>query len=307
MGDDREGRAAWKWCGTCMAGVRGIHSAMHSTLSRFWEAGHTSPSHQSCSSMRQRMLTPPSRNRRGRPSSGIRQHLAARSLLQELGDGFCWSFNRRCTYLGEYAKSKCEMLERRRNEKFKTTKPPLLLPESDHRTPPRLPTRLLTRPSFTPSNDAMTSPTSIYSPFLNPLNAILLLPLTYLLYLLLFPPLPTSKPLARKYDPEVYNWLPATHSPVLLYKKYTAKELSVYDGKGGGRICLAILRVGRDLKIEKAGERTVFDVTSGRGFYGPSEWTSRSMVGDGLISRDRWDVWEFCRERRFEGDGETVF
>lgn len=155
MGDDREGRAAWKWCGTCMAGVRGIHSAMHSTLSRFWEAGHTSPSHQSCSSMRQRMLTPPSRNRRGRPSSGIRQHLAARSLLQELGDGFCWSFNRRCTYLGEYAKSKCEMLERRRNEKIQDDETSLsFLPESDHRTPPRLPTRLLTRPSFTPSNDA---------------------------------------------------------------------------------------------------------------------------------------------------------
>jgi len=35
----------------------------------------------------------------------------------------------------EYAKSKCEMLERRRNEKFKTTKPPFVLPESDDRTP----------------------------------------------------------------------------------------------------------------------------------------------------------------------------
>lgn len=45
----------------------------------------------------------------------------------------------------------------------------------------------------------------------------------------------------------------------MLFKIYTPKTLEPFDGKNGGRILLAI-------------SGTVFDVTSGRNFYGPSEF-----------------------------------
>jgi membrane-associated progesterone receptor component len=54
--------------------------------------------------------------------------------------------------------------------------------------------------------------------------------------------------------------MPRTHAPSVLFTTYTARSLSKFSGHGhdGGRILLAI-----------AG--TVFDVTAGRGFYGPGE------------------------------------
>ena len=111
----------------------------------------------------------------------------------------------------------------------------------------------------------------LYSSVLsNPLNVLLFIPLLYLLSLVIFPPEPPpskSKSLPSTYHPDVYNWLPATHPDVLVHRKFTPKELSVFDGKEGGRICLAILNKGKDGHKE----RTVFDVSSGRGFYGPGE------------------------------------
>ena len=130
----------------------------------------------------------------------------------------------------------------------------------------------------------------------NPLNVLLLFPILYLLSLVIFPPTldpSTSKPLPSTYNPDVYNWLPATHPEVLVHRKFTPKDLSVFDGKDGGRICLAILKEkGKDGRQE----RTVFDVSSGRGFYGPGEWfdcwTGRRV--DLITPRCRWGVWEFC-------------
>ena len=121
---------------------------------------------------------------------------------------------------------------------------------------------------------------SLYSSvFANPLNLILIAPIVYLLNLIIFPSIPPSsaKHLPSAYDPDVYNWLPAKHPEVIIFRKYTAKELSAYDGKDGGRICLAILKVGRDGQIQGAKERTVFDVSSGRGFYGPGELFQRVL------------------------------
>lgn len=50
--------------------------------------------------------------------------------------------------------------------------------------------------------------------------------------------------------------MPRTHAPSVLFTMYTPRSLAKFSGLDGGRILLAI-----------AG--TVFDVTAGRGFYGP--------------------------------------
>lgn len=52
--------------------------------------------------------------------------------------------------------------------------------------------------------------------------------------------------------------MPRTHAPSVLFTTYTPRSLEKFSGVDGGRILLAI-----------AG--TVFDVTAGRGFYGPGE------------------------------------
>ena len=52
--------------------------------------------------------------------------------------------------------------------------------------------------------------------------------------------------------------MPRAHPPTILFTTYTPRTLVKFDGKDGGRILLAI-----------AG--TVFDVTAGRGFYGPGK------------------------------------
>ena len=107
----------------------------------------------------------------------------------------------------------------------------------------------------------------------NPLNIILIPPILYLVYLIILPSPPISpSSLPTEYDPDVYNWMPGKHPTVLLHTEFSVKELSAFDGKDGGRICLAIMRVGRDGKVGKEKERTVFDVSMGRGFYGPGEY-----------------------------------
>ena len=117
--------------------------------------------------------------------------------------------------------------------------------------------------------------------FSNPLNTLLLTPILYLVYKIIFPSRPvSSKTLPSEYNPEVYNWLPASHPPTICYKRFGPKELSKYDGKGvgaeGGRILLAIMRIGRDGKLPLGKvERTVFDVSNGRNFYGPGTYDPR--------------------------------
>lgn len=117
----------------------------------------------------------------------------------------------------------------------------------------------------------------------NPLNLLLLPPLLYLIYRQFFPPIPTSillpdgspAPLPTEYNEGVYNWMPAKHQKTICYRKYTSKELSEYDGRGGAkgdRILLAIMHVGRDMKVKDGLVRTVFDVTAGASFYGPGKW-----------------------------------
>lgn len=105
----------------------------------------------------------------------------------------------------------------------------------------------------------------------NPLNLILLPPILYLIYRRFVPSLPSAPSvLPNKYDENTYNWMPERHPDVLCHKAFTPADLADLDGiKSGGRICLAIMRVGRDGKMSKDTKRTVFDVTAGSSFYGP--------------------------------------
>ncbi|ORX37425.1 cytochrome b5-like heme/steroid binding domain-containing protein [Kockovaella imperatae] len=106
----------------------------------------------------------------------------------------------------------------------------------------------------------------------NPLNMALIPPILYLIYKAIFPTPPSPlKSVPTEYSPDTYNWMPAKHPHVLCYKQFTPVELAQYDGINDPRICLAIMRVPRDGKIPESGkaERTIFDVSSGRNFYGP--------------------------------------
>lgn len=95
-----------------------------------------------------------------------------------------------------------------------------------------------------------------------PINTGLFLYILYSVQRILFPPLLNTKssttPIPNEFKAG-YSWMPKTHPPTVLFKIYTPKTLEPFDGKNGGRILLGI-------------SGTVFDVTSGRNFYGPSEF-----------------------------------
>jgi membrane-associated progesterone receptor component len=108
----------------------------------------------------------------------------------------------------------------------------------------------------------------------NPLNICLIPPILYLLYLIIFPTptRPTKTP--HLYAEEHYNWMPDRHPDVSCYKKYTAKQLQPFNGlnekeENGGKILLAIMKTGGDGKML---ERSIFDVTAGKTFYGPGQY-----------------------------------
>jgi membrane-associated progesterone receptor component len=106
----------------------------------------------------------------------------------------------------------------------------------------------------------------------HPVNTALLLYILYLLQRILFP----STSIPRKPPTEFkagYSWMPRTHAPALLFQTYTPLTLAKFGGHDGGRILLAI-----------AG--TVFDVTAGRGFYGPGEHSVPSLYFPQVRSGD---------------------
>ncbi len=120
--------------------------------------------------------------------------------------------------------------------------------------------------------------------FTNPVNLVLLVPLLYFVYLTLNPQVPPSgKTRPTTYQGDGYDWMPPSHPECTLLRSYTPKELSVFDGKTPspdgkpGKILLAIERRER-VKGEdgqwtfERKERTVFDVSAGRSFYGPGQF-----------------------------------
>lgn len=91
-----------------------------------------------------------------------------------------------------------------------------------------------------------------------PVNTALFLFILYSVSNIIYPALPKrSKNVPTEFKAG-YTWLPKAHPPTVLFKTYTPKTLEPFSGKDGGRILLAI-------------NGTVFDVTAGRNFYGPSE------------------------------------
>jgi membrane-associated progesterone receptor component len=91
----------------------------------------------------------------------------------------------------------------------------------------------------------------------HPINTALLLYILYLLQRIILPStsVPRIPPAEFKAG---YSWRPRSHAPALLFTTFTPRTLTKFNGIDGGRILLAI-----------AG--TVFDVTAGRGFYGPGK------------------------------------
>lgn len=128
----------------------------------------------------------------------------------------------------------------------------------------------------------MESPLAEAQANINLLPYLLLIPLVYLIYGILFPTIRKDFSNPPPSHADSYNFLPTEHPACALYREYTPNELSVFDGKGVDKhgkpvkILLAIekrsRRRGEDGTItEVREERTVFDVSAGRSFYGPGE------------------------------------
>jgi hypothetical protein len=142
--------------------------------------------------------------------------------------------------------------------------------------------------------------------FENPLNAALLPPILYLLYRIVVPSWPEQKkPLPTTHAEGDYNWAPKAHPPVICSRKYNVHDLEPFHGHNekeadGGKILLAIARINPDGSIK---ERTVFDVTKGRNFYGPGEGCAGCIALDCTDSRRH--VRQLCRSRRVARHGQT--
>ena len=91
----------------------------------------------------------------------------------------------------------------------------------------------------------------------HPINPVLLLCLLHALQRILFPTtsVPRTLPTECKAG---YSWMPRRHTPTLRFTTYTPRTLAKFNGHDGGRILFAI-------------DGIVFDVTGGKGFYGPGE------------------------------------
>lgn len=91
----------------------------------------------------------------------------------------------------------------------------------------------------------------------HPINPVLLICLLYALRRILFPitAVPRTLPTECK---AAYSWMPRKHTPTLRFTTYTPRTLAKFNGHDGGRVLFAIAGL-------------VFDVTGGKGFYGPGE------------------------------------
>jgi len=97
-----------------------------------------------------------------------------------------------------------------------------------------------------------------------PVNTALFVYILYSVQRIVYPDVSSPKTIPNEFKGG-YSWLPKTHSPTVVYKTYTPKTLEPFSGKDGGRILLAI-------------NGTVFDVTAGRNFYGPSKSFGLTML-----------------------------
>jgi len=94
-----------------------------------------------------------------------------------------------------------------------------------------------------------------FSPLETPLNTVFALSVAYNLFRIAWPSVSSPKKLPSEHS-QAYNWIPSSHPETIVFQNYTPKTLVPFSGKDGSRILLAI-------------DRYVFDVTTGRNFYGP--------------------------------------
>jgi predicted heme/steroid binding protein len=102
----------------------------------------------------------------------------------------------------------------------------------------------------------------------NPLNLVLFLLALYLIALSI-PTSPPSIPHPLPSTPSSYNWRPKQAATGILWRSWTPEELHGYDGTEGGK---------EDGRILFAIRRKVYDVTSGKNFYGPGAHPSLSRI-----------------------------
>lgn len=122
-----------------------------------------------------------------------------------------------------------------------------------------------------------------------PINTALLVYILYSVQRIIFPSTPTQKTIPNEFKAG-YSWMPKAHPPTVLFKTFTPKTLEPFSGKDGGRILLAINGI-------------VFDVTSGRNFYGPSTLFGVHELLFRLNFMNRWDVWKLCWKRCLKRHG----
>src|SRR5260370_9412541 len=96
------------------------------------------------------------------------------------------------------------------------------------------------------------------SPLETPLNTALLLAIAYYMRQLVLPSASVPNTLPSEHS-KGYNWMPASHPDVSVFKTYTPKTLEPFNGKDGGKILLAI-------------DRKIFDLTALGNFYGPDNY-----------------------------------
>ena len=96
-----------------------------------------------------------------------------------------------------------------------------------------------------------------------PINTALLIYILYSVQRILFPSTTTSATIPHEFKSS-YSWMPKAHPPTVLFTTYTPRTLEPFNGKDGGRILLAINGI-------------VYDVSTGRNFYGPGMLPSMSL------------------------------
>jgi len=111
----------------------------------------------------------------------------------------------------------------------------------------------------------------------HPVNPVLLLCLLHALRRILFPTTAVPRTLHTECKAS-YSWMPRRHTPTLRFTTYTPRTLAKFNGQDGGRILFAIAGI-------------VFDVTGGKGFYGPDGmyWRVAGRDASRSVARQSFD------------------
>ena len=130
-----------------------------------------------------------------------------------------------------------------------------------------------------------------------PINTALFLYILYSVQRIIFPPILKTTTIQHDFR-NGYSWMPKAHQPTVLFRIYTPTTLAAFSGHDGGRILLAINGI-------------VFDVTTGRNFYGPRTFLS-NVINYLILLKwfsfcNRGDVWKFCWKGCFTRNGEAIF